>query len=895
MKERFGWMVLICFIGLNALVAQQDLLSFELRESQSLREVLQKIEQEFGLVFAYPERLLNQVQIAPGRWEAMTPEELLADLCRQNNLEYRISGTGDILLRACLQPRIRKSVVPQRLLRGKVIDEFGLPLSNVAVYLDTLNLGSMTDAQGLFQFNIPSAYQERQLVFQLLGYEQQKLAIVALEQIDQISLRTTAVELDPLTVTERLPALRHLQQDGSIRMTPFPGIAPGSILGADIFRTIQLLPGVSAHDDLSAAVKIRGSGGDETLVLLDGIPIYRSTHFFGVFSGINSGWIAQSTLFKNALPAAYGGKTGGMLLMESDAFLYNRVSADIDIDWLTASAILKIPLGKQFALSLGGRTTYQNAANGGLFAAFPEKTALVRQVSRENFTRPDLIQTQPRVNFFDFNAKLLWQSDRYGQLDINYYQSQDNFENDYENTFRVRIGPMRVAENEELFTNREQWSNQGASCNYLYYFADKYKLSSNLYYTNYHTKNIILSSLTGVGSEEDRELWSFANSQSNEVADLGARFRLSSTTSRGGNAEVGLDWVQHRTAFTLQEEERILLGQSNTASELAFFAALPVLKTEKLQLDLGNRLTGFSGTRQWYWSPRLKLRYDWHSKGYFKAAFTHAYQFVRPFVYDNRLGQSIALLALSDGDSFPVASTDNYMIGSNWQLGDWQFDLELYQKDFSGLIEYARLFQGFDPVEIKPAAWREYDLFTGRGLTRGLDFTLSFDQRNYRGWLSYTLSKTSHQFRAIYQGVPFPAEDDRRHQLSWVHDYSWRAFHFTANYVLASGRPFFNLTQLMGPEDLRGLNPSLLFDRLPAYHRIDLGLSYQFAWKWTDMALGVSVFNLTNRDNVKYQQFIYSIPYLTRPEEGERSLNQVIGNTTSMLGRTLNIRLSARF
>lgn len=887
--------LVIFFTTVASASAQRGQTFFELKESKPLLIFLQEIEQDFGLVFSYPDRLAEQVKIAPGRWEAESVEALLTALCAQNNLEYRFSEQGDVLLRARLQPKINTKVPDQWLVRGRVVDPEERPISDVAIYLDTLHLGALSDEQGRFQFAIPYTYKNRQLIFQFLGYQRLRLPVSQLDELSSVQLRQSSIDLEPITVTRRIPGLQQLRSDGAIRLTSFEGIEPGSIAGGDIFRTIQLLPGVSAHDDLSAAIKIRGSGSDETLVVLDGIPIYRAEHFFGVFSAVNSSYVQQSTLFKNALPAAFGGKTGGMLLMESNGELYNRLSADLDINLLTSSAVLRVPLGERAALSLSGRTTYQNAASNPIFDAFDTEMELATQIARENFTRPDLLTTIPVFQFYDFNARFAFQLNDRSALDLNYYQSQDDFSNEYENTFRARIGPTRFAENREVFSNLEAWTNRGASLNYRYDFPRSWQFKTNLYYSRFENLGEILSSLSRIRPAQDIELWSFENRQNNHIEDFGAKVLLSKALPQQRSLDAGLELIQHSNTFRLQEEERTMLENESAAYEAALFVTSPLVNREKAHLELGNRLIYYSATDQFYWSPRLKLRYDWHAQGYFKAAFTRSNQFVREFVHNNRLGQSLSFFSLSDGKQFPVGRSNNYMLGSSWQLGDWSLDLELYQKDFTGLIEYARLFQGFDPDEINPGKLREYAIFNGQGNTHGLDFMLSLDKEDYQGWLSYTWSKTTHEFDKIYRGASFPAEDDRRHQLSWVNNYRWQDLSFSATYVLASGRPFFNLAQLRSPEDLRQINPSQLFDRLPAYHRLDLGVSYQFAWQWADCSLGLSVFNVTNRANVKYQQFVYSVPYLQRDKDVQRDLNQVIGNTIGMLNRTLNFSFSVQF
>lgn len=894
---RYGLSLLWVCLLITSVAAQQRGAVFEIQQSVPLVSVLEKLESQYDIAFSYSDRLANEVKVAPFKLRVESVEQLLEDICNQNNLEFRISEQGDFLLRAKLQPKINPEVPDQWLVNGVVVDEKGRPVADVAVYLDSLNIGTLTDQAGAFSFNIPYVNRNGSVFFQLIGYQTRKMDLTSLDENElPIQIKRTSLQLETVTVTEELPSIQQLQSDGALRLASLPGVNTASVVGSDIFRTVQLLPGVSAHDDLSAAIKIRGSSSDETLMVLDGIPIYKAEHFFGVFSAINSDYVQSTTLFKNALPASYGGKTGGMVLMESNEGLYNRFGGNLDINLLTSSAVLKAPLGDKTAIVLSGRTTYQDATNNPIFNAFDSETALAEEPSRENFTRPDLIETVPSFSFYDVNAKFLYQLNPRSKLDINYYQSYDDFSNEYDNSFRVRVGVNRFAENEESFSNLENWENQGLSFNYKYDFLNKWEFASNLYYTKFTNDGLISSELTSNRLAGEFEIWDFDNIQSNQIQDIGGKLTFSKSILNYKTLDFGLEIIQHDNNFELKEDDRVTLRSESAAYETSVFSSTPIFNAKNFFLNLGNRLTYYSPTDKIYWSPRLSFQYSPISTLILKGAFTHANQFVREFGHTNRLGQSLSFFTLSNDDKYPVGISDNFMLGASWRVGIFNFDLELYNKDFSGLIEHARVFQGFDPDEVNPGKLREYAIFNGDGQTQGLDFMASIDQGDYTGWLSYTLSKTEHRFEDIYRGLAFPSEDDRRHQLSIVNNYQWKNFNFSATYVLASGRPFVNLAKLNKPEELRRIDPETLFDRLPAYQRLDIGVSYAFDWQWAKCAVGLSFFNLTNNQNVKYQQFVYSIPYKKREDAAApSSLNQVIGNTTNMLDRTLNLSFNVQF
>src|SRR5690606_30354241 len=71
-----------------------------------------------------------------------------------------------------------------------------------------------------------------------------------------------------------------------------------TVFEADLFRSIQLLPGVKSANDFSSALYIRGGSPDQTLILLDGTTVYNPTHFFGFFSTFNTDAIKDVRLFK---------------------------------------------------------------------------------------------------------------------------------------------------------------------------------------------------------------------------------------------------------------------------------------------------------------------------------------------------------------------------------------------------------------------------------------------------------------------------------------------------------------------------------------------------------------------------------------------------------------------
>jgi len=86
-----------------------------------------------------------------------------------------------------------------------------------------------------------------------------------------------------------------------------------TILEPDVFRALQLLPGIKSASDYSSGLYIRGGSPDQTLILLDRTTVYNPSHFFGFFSTFNPDAIKDVRVYKGAYPAEYGGRIGSVV------------------------------------------------------------------------------------------------------------------------------------------------------------------------------------------------------------------------------------------------------------------------------------------------------------------------------------------------------------------------------------------------------------------------------------------------------------------------------------------------------------------------------------------------------------------------------------------------------
>ena len=69
----------------------------------------------------------------------------------------------------------------------------------------------------------------------------------------------------------------------------------------DVIKTLQMMPGVSSGTELLSGFYVHGGNGSDNLFLLDGVPIYQSSHLLGLFSAFNSDVISSMDFYKSCM------------------------------------------------------------------------------------------------------------------------------------------------------------------------------------------------------------------------------------------------------------------------------------------------------------------------------------------------------------------------------------------------------------------------------------------------------------------------------------------------------------------------------------------------------------------------------------------------------------------
>jgi outer membrane receptor for ferrienterochelin and colicin len=870
-------------------VAQGEVYHFDCKSGENLESALERFGNKYDVRLSYPAYILNQIYPGEVKLSSDNLEDLLAETLSPSDIEYQLLAGKKVLLRKVSHYKM------EFIDEDEVIDVSGIIKGNDGSFLEfatvsipSLQVGTYTDDEGRYRLLIDGGSIDESVIISYIGYESSNLKIRDLIDQKRITLSPSNEKIEEVTVSGQKPIviINQLSATTELRISNILSVGSSTIQSNDILRKLQFLPGISATDDKSSSISIRGADDSETLVLVDGIPIYKTDHFYGIFGNVNGSYVNDVTLYKNELPINQSGKSGGLVSMTSPQSVKN-LKGTASIDLLNSSLSLGIPIDENWNVFLAGRASYNNVANAGFF----EKDENISTIDQTDFNRPTVLGVTPSFDFYDLNGKLSYQTKNLA-FSANVFKSYDALSSAFENSFTARgpRGSNRRITVQESFENDESWENNGASFNIYAKLPNQWSLSSTSYFTQYMDNNELNFSITDDRRQNPTNK-QIQNGNENRITDWSSTL-MATKVLQGTSISFGGKFVIHQNELTLGQNGRSIFNNDQDGVEKGVFASINHPFSSKVTLNAGIRATHYDQTDQFYYSPQLALSFIPLQNISFKASVSRNYQYVRELTYSNRFGEEVEVFVLSNGRRLTIGSSNNYMVGGIIKMDKWLFDVEFYHIDRDNVLNYTAFLpqlvnndQSNDP---------RFELLNGRGRTRGMDLMASYQSKEYSGILSYTLSKSENSFKEIFRNNAFPSQDDRRHQLTFTNTYKYQDWDFSANAVYSSGRNYTDLSILSIGEDRRNNNPRDFQNRLPHYMRFDLSADYGFVLGKNKAKVGVSVLNLLDRANVKYLQFTASVQ-VEQGQGGNTTRQIILGTETLQLGRTLNFNFNLEF
>jgi hypothetical protein len=734
-------------------------------------------------------------------------------------------------------------------IRGTVINGSTADiLVNAKITVENLNKSFTTDHKGNYVMNIPVGEHEIKVGYPGFEDKVMKLKVFSDGSLP-VEMFVKSIMLEEVSVTSVKIDQYYRRTKMSVMNLDAKSIKqlPSTFGETDVIKSLSLLPGIQTAGEFGSGFNVRGGSSDQNLILLEEVPLFNTSHLFGLISIVNPDGVAGATLYKGGLPASYGERASSILSikMGEEDLKETRVKGGIGL--LNSRLSVEIPYKDKLQVIAGGRTSYSDW--------------MLRKIPDE-----DLMNSE--AGFNDFNLYVNYNLTKKDNLIIYGYASNDKFSLSGINTYKYGnlLGSLNFSHrfNSKLFTNLLLGVSQ--------YHAEMVMKDSLQPASSYQTNNSILyqsAKWNMVYKPGEKHIFTIGvngflyNIAPGELKGYGEK---SLVLPQKVEEENGLEWAGFISddykisgavgiEFGVRYSGFTYLGPGNVYLYNETYTRSAETITDTLYFKDKSEIKTWSGVE-----PRFLMRWNLNTLSSVRFSFNRNFQYIN-LISKTSVSSPTDLWKLSDTYIKPLHS-DQFALGyfKDFRNKSYETSVEIYYKTYSNLIDYKNEADIFLNNHI------ETELADAEGISYGFELYIKKNSGKLNGWLSYTLSRSIRRTTS-------PNPDEQVNNNEWYSDNLDRPHNLVVNggydinrrwkfgfiFNFNSGRPV-SLPELK--YNLQGYQVVKYSNRneykMPDYHRLDLSitrfesLKLNKKWKgyWT-----VSIINIYSRKNA------YSIFY----------------------------------
>jgi len=769
-------------------------------------------------------------------------------------------------------------VVP--IIGGKISDvDNGESLPFATVQIKDTNRIATANQDGSFTiFNIPVG---SILVVTKMGYEKNEITIRQDDKQLSINLFKLAKDnfIEEIVVTGSATS-RMLNQSGLSQFSLSPELTNSipNLGEQDIFRSIQLLPGVSGSNESSSGLVVRGGTIDQNLVLFDDYTVYHVDHVFGFFSAFNNNAIKDVQFYKGGFGAKYGGRMSSVVDITGKDGNTEKFNIGGNISLLSTNALIETPFADGAgSFILTGRQSYQSD----LYNDILESVTGEDQNAQAGTTTPGQFalgrfSIEPESDFYDLNAKLTYRLPNDNKFSLSFYNGADELDNSRNIDGNANIerlcelfngnGPFGGAyssycEEEISFAvdtiDLSEWGNTGISAKYSHQWGDRlntvFVLSSSEYFS--YRDRLIDSQVVYEDLDDDPTTGQSSSNEDNNLEDFTIKIENDFYLNQWNTISFGVQVAQQNIDFSLIQNGDLILENDNEATTSTLYLEDEII-ADALTIIPGIRINHYDVNDEIYTEPRLSIAYELNEKTQLRTAFGDYHQFALSVARQSIEEGPRNFWTLADDENIPVSKAQHFMLGATRYLGNYDLNIELFHKEYEGLSEFT---QQTLPVRNEDGTGLtltlDQEFHTGSGTASGVELFLQKNVGDLTGWAGYTYSEVLYDFPTVSETTYF-ADQDSTHEFKTVLMYRWNEWDFASTFIYATGRPY---TEVLGIAD--DTFPATYEvgkkneERFNAYHRLDLSATYNFELMGGTGTFGISLFNVYDRKNQWYTEY----------------------------------------
>lgn len=847
--------MIFCFLLVSSLQAQEPLdrivsITFE---DHSPVKALKRLRSAFDLNIVFSDTQLPKQNNFSLRFQQQSIRFILNAILANTGLGYKSEPEGIIITKAMLTPKIRSRFTIQGIVENSNSAETLIGANILAL---NLNEGTHSNELGIFSLTLPQG--RTRVIISFIGFHSDTLNInLQRDTFLRIALHRESQQMEPVIIpapvaSEGMNLSKYsFDMDVLQRMPKLGG-------ETDLIRAVQMLPGVQSGPDGVGGVFIRGGEAGHNLVIIDDVPVYNFNHAAGVLSVFNTSIVKSAELLKGAFPARYGGRLSSVLDVRMRDGNKEYWTASGEIGLISGRMSLEGPIIKnKSSLLIAGRSSLLNW--------------MLKPYS-QHYKSDKGEHGQSNYNFYDLNAKFNIELSENDRLFFSVYHGQDHFGNtgDAQDTLILRhsdrfdIYRIRQIYNEKLF-----WSNTGSSLRWSHILGKKLFSNTTLTFSQLNVNITTASSDTFTVLSVDPRYVAYDadfGRYLSSIRDFGLRSDFQWDIASGNKVRFGMRLQHNQFVPGIQEYDDDFKNQVSAEGQIsrrvhptgwAFYVENERRSpNRRLYYNYGLNWSGWNVDQRNYsiLEPRLALSYLISDSTHLEASISRMSQFLH-LLSGTNVGLPTDLWVPSTGEIGPELAWQ-YSLGLRKSLRyGWNVAVEAYYKSMKNLVNYSEGANFLDD-------W-EQNITVGSGRAYGVDVMVRKNTRFIDGYIAYSLAKADRMFPKINLGERYPFKYDHRHDLKIWGDFRFSAkVDLSASWVFSSGLAF-NVPKDAFTIEIPGVSSPVTVidfgsknsDRLPPYHRFDVGLNVHFnSRKGVEHHIQLGAYNVYSRRNPLYYQ-----------------------------------------
>ena len=696
-------------------------------------------------------------------------------------------------------------------------------------------VGTVANSYGFFSLTLAGGVYE--ITFSFIGMTPQTKTI-DLNKSQSISIELEDSKmLNTVTVTKEASNANITNNSMSVDKLDITQIRkmPALMGEVDIIKAIQLLPGVATVGEGGSGFYVRGGAVDQNLILIDEANVYNASHLMGFFSVFNPDVVKEVELYKGGIPAEYGGRLASVLDIKMKDGNKKQFEMTGGLGTISSRLTMSVPIVKdKGSILIAGRRTYAD-----IFLGLAKDKSLRKS----------------KLHFYDLNLKADYKLNDKNRLLLSGYLGRDVFGVDKQ--FRIDWGNGILATRwNHVFSDKLFLNTTVTLSNYDYYLGqpeglDAYEWTSNI--KDYYLKTDFTYYINPNNELKFGGLTSYHQIDPGQAIGVGQSVLEEFKVSKTNGLEHAI-YISHKVKIGKRFSSTYGLrfsGFQNIGATTYYTFNENYKVVDTINVTKGEIYNSAFGLE-----PRIGMTFILNESASIKASYNRTRQYVH--LASNSTATSPLDIWFPSSPNVKPQLADQLAAGyfQNFAKDSYQASIEIYYKQMQNAID----FKDHAVLILNPLL--EGELRYGRAFAYGSEFLLKKTKGNLTGWLAYTLSRTQKKIDGINNNELYFAKYDKTHDVSLVVSYDLgTAWTFSTNFVYGTGAA---VTMPVGKMEYMGMTVPIYSvrngKRMPAYHRLDVAVSYrpkkneQKKWKSEWVFSAYNVYNRANPYSINFKQ-----------------------------------------